>query len=46
MYKCVYTVNGHRTEEIVSASSTSAAKALIQAKYAGCKIMWITCTKI
>ncbi len=46
MYKCIYTVNGHRTEEIVSARSSSDAKALIQAKYAGSKIVWHTCTKI
>ena len=45
-YKCVYRVNNQRTEEIISARDQSGAKKIIEAKYAGAKISWISCTRI
>lgn len=39
-YKCVFSVNGRRTEEIVSAQNTIDAKKLIESRYFGSKITW------
>ena len=43
-FKCVFSVDGRRTEEIVSV--TMEAKAIIESKYRGCKITWCSCSRI
>lgn len=45
-YKCVFSVNGRRTEEIISASTSIDAKKIIESKYGNCKITWWSCTKV
>jgi hypothetical protein len=45
-FKCVFSVDGRRTEEIVSAKMTMEAKAIIESKYRGCKITWWSCSRI
>lgn len=45
-YKCVFSVNGRRTEEIVSAQNTIDAKKLIESRYFGSKITWWNCVKV
>lgn len=45
-YKCVFSVNTRKTEEIVYANSSVDAKKLIEARYAGNKITWWSCTKV
>ena len=43
-YKITFRVNGNRTEEIITAISSSEAKNIIRAKYAGAKIQFISTT--
>ena len=45
-YKCIFTVNGVRTVEEVSARSVYDAKKLIQYQYQGCKIVFWSVTRI
>lgn len=44
-YLVKFSVNGHRTEQIVSARSSLDAKRLIEAQYAGQKIVFYSCTQ-
>ena len=41
-YKCVFYVNGRRTEQIVAANNSIDARKLIEAQYSGCKVQFIT----
>ena len=45
-FKCDFSVNGKRTQQIVSANSSFDAKKLIEAQYSNCKITWWSCTRI
>ena len=45
-WKCSFSVDGRRTEMIVAANSQYAAKKLVEAQYAGCKITWWGCTRL
>ena len=40
-YKITFSVDGRRTEQIVSANSTYDAKRLIEAQYPNCKINFL-----
>ena len=44
-YEVNYSVNGRRTCEIVSARSPMAAKELIRARYADCKVVFWSCNR-
>lgn len=41
-FKCVFRVNGVRTEQVVSAWNSADAKKLIEAQYCG-NVQWISC---
>ncbi len=45
-YLVKFTVNGRRTEQVVAANSTSDAKKLIEAQYAGQKISFLSATRL
>ncbi len=45
-YECLSNVEGRRTKEIVSAPCQSDAKKIIEARYKGCKISWVSCTML
>ena len=45
-YKCVFSVNGRRTEMVVAANSSIDAKKIVEAQYGGAKITWWSCNKI
>ena len=45
-WRCVYSVNGTKTEEIVSAFTSFDAKKLVEARYPGSKIIWWRCEQI
>lgn len=45
-YKVVFTVNGRRTEQVVSANDSMSAKKLIEAQYSNCKITFYDCRRI
>ena len=40
-YKCVFMVNGTRTEQIVNANTAFEARKLVEAQYGGAKIVWV-----
>lgn len=42
-YRCEFSVNGIRTEQIVSAYSTIDARKLIEYQYSSCNITWWGC---
>lgn len=44
-WECVFSVNGTRTQTIVSAAGPSDAKKLVEAQYPNCKISWSSCTR-
>lgn len=44
-WKVVFTVNGRRSETIVSANSSYDARKLVEAKYAGKRISFINVTR-
>ena len=45
-YKVVFRVNGSRSETVVSANSSTAARKLIEAQYAGQKVSIISVTRV
>ena len=45
-FKCVFSVNGRRTEQIVAAGTSYDARKLIEAQYPNCKISFVSITKI
>ena len=45
-YKCVFTVDGRRTEQIITANTSFDAKKLIEAQYQNCRILWTSCIRI
>lgn len=45
-YKVVFTVNGKRTEQVVSAFDMAAAKKLIEAQYSNCKVSFFDCRRL
>ncbi len=45
-YKCVFYVNGIRTETIVNASSWDQAKKLVEAQYSSAKITSFNATRL
>ena len=45
-YKCVFYVNGRRTEQLVAAYTSMDARKLIEAQYANCKIQFVTVNRV
>lgn len=45
-WKCVFSVNGTRTETIVSASNSFDARKIVESQYTNCKIQWVNVTRI
>ena len=45
-WKCVFSVDTRRTEQIVSAPTRIDARMIIEAQYRGCKITWWSCVSI
>lgn len=45
-YKCDFSVNGRRTQMIVSAMSMIDAKKIVEAQYQNCKIVWYNCVRV
>lgn len=41
-FRLTFTVNGHRTEQIVKASSFTSAKDIVKAQYPGARIVFIS----
>ena len=39
-YLCSFSIDGKRTEQIVSANGMLEAKKIIEAQYKGCRITW------
>ncbi len=46
MYRCVFSVNGVRTEQMVKAQSSIEAKKLIAASFPGARIVWWSCNRV
>ena len=44
-WKCIFSVNGKRTETVVAAYTSIDAKKIVEAQYSGCKITWWSCKK-
>ena len=45
-YEILFSVDGHRSETIIRANSTSAAKDILKAQYPNSKITIYRCTKV
>ena len=45
-YKCIFYVNGRRTEQIVAAYTSMDARKLIEAQYANCKIQFVAVDRL
>ena len=45
-YKCIYSVNGAKTEEIIIANGPIDARKIIEARYSGAKITWWSCNQV
>ena len=45
-WKCVFSVDTRRTEQIVSATTRIDARKIIESQYRGCKITWWSCSPI
>ena len=46
MYKCVFLVNGRRTEQVVAANNPIDARKLVESQYSGCKVLIITVNRV
>lgn len=46
LYRCIFSVNGTRTEQTVKAQSSIEAKKIIEASFPGARIVWWSCNKV
>lgn len=45
-FRCVFSVNGVRTEQIISARTAFDARKLVEASFPGARIVWWSCAPV